>query len=436
MNRSTNWLRGVAMPAAVAAAALMTLGAPANAQEKLKVGIVAFYTGAAAGPFGIPARNAAELIVESINAGKIPAPYNTKGVGGLSIDPIYVDESGGTTKQVTEYRNMVQRQRVDAVVGYISSGSCLAVAPVAEELKTFTILFDCGTPRIYEDGNYKYVFRTSSTATMDSVGGARYVAQKFAKTGNYQGINQNYAWGQDSWRDFDLAMKQLLPKVETKEPLWPKLFQGQYGAEISRLSVTPPQILHSSLWGGDLESFILQSGARGLQRKTKMLLTTAETVMFRLGRRLPDGIIIGARGPYGVLARDTELNRWFRAKYKDRYNTPPTYPAYQMAQALVGLKLAYDSAVKSTGGSKPTAEQASAGLRGKTFVGFSTKVEMKLGNGQQAITETAYGVSKWDSENGEQTITDIVYYPASCVNPPDGIKSVDWIKGGLKGAKC
>jgi branched-chain amino acid transport system substrate-binding protein len=415
----------------------MTAFAPgADAQDKLKVGVVAFYTGAAAGPFGIPARNAAELVIEAINKGALPAPYNTKGVAGLEIDPVYVDESGGTTKQVTEYRNMVQRQNVEAVVGYISSGSCLAVAPVAEELKTFTILFDCGTPRIFEDGEYKYVFRTIATATMDSVGAARYVAEKFRDAKSYQGINQNYAWGQDSWRDFALAMQQLMPKAKEEEPLWPKLFQGQYGAEISRLSVNPPGVLHSSLWGGDLESFILQSGARGLPKKTVMVLTTGETTMYRLGRRLPEGIVIGARGPYGVLARDTELNKWFRAQFTDRFNTPPTYSAYQMAQGVLGLKVAYDNAAKASGGKKPTSEQAADGLRGKTFEAFGNTVAMKLGNGQQAVTETAYGVSKWDGEKGEQTIIDVQYYSAECVNPPAGVKSVDWIKGGMKGAKC
>ncbi len=58
----------------------------------------------------------------------------------------FLDEAGGTTKQVTEYRNLVQRD-VDLVIGYISSGDCLAVAPVAEELKKLTMFFDCGTPR-------------------------------------------------------------------------------------------------------------------------------------------------------------------------------------------------------------------------------------------------------------------------------------------------
>lgn len=429
-------LRGTSVAVCLVAGAMAAVTGVAKAQEKLKVGVVAFYTGAAAGPFGIPARNAAELIIEAINAGTVPAPYNTKGVGGMEIEPVFVDESGGTTKQVTEYRNMVQRQGVEAVIGYISSGSCLAVAPVAEELKTFTILFDCGTPRIFEDADYQYVFRTSATATMDSVGAARYIASKYGDTKTYQGINQNYAWGQDSWRDFDLAMQNLLPGSEAAEPLWPKIFQGQYGAEISRLSVSPPQVLHSSFWGGDLESFILQAGARSLHDRTTMLLTTAETVMYRLGRKLPDGVVVGARGPYGVLAQESELNTWLRNTFSDRFGTPPTYPAYQMAQAFLGLKLAYDNAAAASGGAKPTVDAVAAGLRGKTYEAFGTTVEMKLGKGQQAITPTAYGVSKWDGDAGVQTIVDIVHYPAECVNPPDGVNSVDWIEGGMQGAKC
>ena len=31
-------------------------------------------------------------------------------------------------------------------MGYISSGDCLAIPAVAEELKQLTILIDCGTP--------------------------------------------------------------------------------------------------------------------------------------------------------------------------------------------------------------------------------------------------------------------------------------------------
>lgn len=410
--------------------------AQAQDSKTLKLGIVGFYTGAAAGPFGIPSRNAAELTIEAINKGTLPAPYDGKGVGGLTINPVYTDEAGGTAKAVTEYRNAVQRQGVEAFVGYISSGSCLAVAPVAEELKTFTILFDCGTPRIFEDGDYQYVFRTTATATMDSVGAARYVLAKSPDIKSYQGLNQNYAWGQDSWRDFELAMQTLKPDAKSHDSLFPKLFAGQFGAEISSLSVKRPQILHSSFWGGDLETFLLQGSARNLHRQIQMVMTTAETTMFRLGAKLPDGIIIGARGPYGVLARDTALNRWFQSSYRDRYNTPPTYAAYHMLQGLLGLKFAFDKAAAAAGGSKPTSEQAAAALAGAEFESVSGPVKMVLGNGHQAITETAYGVSKFDKENGVATIVEVIRFPAECVNPPPGVKSVAWIQGGMQGAKC
>jgi branched-chain amino acid transport system substrate-binding protein len=126
----------------------MLLGLPAApAQEPVKLGIVTFLSGPAAGPFGIPARNAAELTAELLNAGTVPAPYKGKGFGGRPVELVIIDEAGGPQKQVSEYRNLVSR--VDYVVGYISSGDCLAIAPVAEELKKLTVLFDCGTPRIF-----------------------------------------------------------------------------------------------------------------------------------------------------------------------------------------------------------------------------------------------------------------------------------------------
>ena len=152
-------------PLAMALALVLALPAAlAATQEKpIKIGVVTFLSGAAAGPFGVPARNGAEVIVEALNAGKLPAPYSAAGLGGAPVEMVFVDEAGGTTKQVNEYRNLVQRDNVDAVIGYISSGDCLAVAPLAEELKRLTVFFDCGTPRIFEDGSYKYLFRTGAT---------------------------------------------------------------------------------------------------------------------------------------------------------------------------------------------------------------------------------------------------------------------------------
>jgi len=125
---------------------------PAKAQSApagVKLGIVSFLTGPAASPFGIPGRNGAEIMIEAMNAGKVPAPFDKPGFGGANIEAKYIDETGSAANVVTEFRNLVQRDQVDAVVGYISSGNCLAVTPVAEELKAITVLYDCGTPRIF-----------------------------------------------------------------------------------------------------------------------------------------------------------------------------------------------------------------------------------------------------------------------------------------------
>ena len=427
------YARSSFVAAALAAAAATPVQAQQPAAAPVKLGIVSFLTGPAASPFGIPGRNGAEIVIEALNAGKAPAPFNQVGFGGTKVEAKYVDEAGTVANVVTEYRNLVQRDQVDAVVGYVSSGSCLAVTPVAEELKTLTVFYDCGTPRIFEEKARSYVFRVSPHATMDSVGAARYLLAKKKNLTSFSGINQNYAWGQDSWRDFQGAMKVLAPKVQADKILFPKLFAGEYGAEISTLLTSKSQALHTSFYDGDLESFIFQEQARGLDKRMTIIMTTGETVIWRLRDKLPDGTIIGARGANGPLARDSEISKWFHKIYSDRYNTPPTYPAYQMAQSLLGLKLAYEKAAKN---GKPNADAIAAAFKGIEFEGPAGHVKMALGDGHQGITETAYGTYRFNKQKQTPEIVDIIRYPAECVNPPPGIDADKWIAEGMKGAKC
>ena len=419
----------------LAAISAMTLGAgSALAKDAITIAVPSFLTGGAAGPFGIPAMNGAKMVADAINAGKLPAPYDSKGFGGATATIEAIDEGGGATKQVAEYRNLVEKRGVDAVVGYISSGNCQALAPIAEELKQFTIFATCGTPRIFEEAPRKYVFRTMGHATADNVAAAMYVKEKYHDLKGYTGINQNYAWGQDSWRDFDLTLKQIMPNSTASDKTqFPKIFAGQYGSEISAMSLDKADLIHTSFWGGDLEAFIFQGNARGLFKKKIGVFTVGGTAAYRLGKKLPDGLVLGARGPYGILVRDrdTALNQWFVDTYKNLYGTYPSGPAYQYGQAILAAKIAYDKA-----GSDASDEALGDALRGITFESFSTTVEMSLGGGHQAVTENGYGITKYDDENGENVVTDVKFYPGSCIMPPEGVNSVDWIKGGMKGAKC
>ena len=414
---------------AVAAAAFAATSA--WAQAPVKIGIVTFLSGPAAGPFGVPARNAAEIMAESLNAGRVPGAYATKGFGGAPVEIVLIDEAGGPQKQVQELRNLAQR--VDLVIGYISSGDCLAVAPVAEELKKLTVLFDCGTPRIFEDASYRYVFRTGATATGDAVALARYVLDRRPGVKSFAGINQNYAWGQDSWNDFEAAMKALKPDVEVKTSQMPKLFAGQFGAEISTLLSSNAEVIHSSFWGGDLEGLVLQGAPRGLFQKHLVLLAAGEPAINRLGTKIPDGTIIGARGPFGPFSPGTELDKWFRATFQERYGVPPNYAAYKMAQALLGVKSASEKAQKA-GAATPTQEQIIGALENLTFEAPGGTVRMALGKGHQAAQEMVY--ARYKKVGGKPTIENVVRYPAECVNPPDGTSAEKWIEGGFPGAKC
>lgn len=420
----------------LAAAGLLAFAAGAGAQETFKLGVVTFLSGPAAESFGVPAANGAKLMVDQFNRGTVPSPYNKTGFGGMKIEMVLIDENGGATKQVQEMRNLYQRENVDAVVGYIGSGDCLAVAPVAEELKKFLVLFDCGTPRIFEEASPKYVFRTASHAAMDNVSLTRYLKARNVKADTFNLINQDYAWGQDSRADFIASMAQLFPTAKPGVDLLPKFGAGQYGTEVSALAGRPASLIYSSLWGGDLQAFILQAGARGLFKDTTLVLSAGDHVLPGLGDKVPDGTVLGARGAYGILSAKSPLNDWFQAEYQKAHGTPPVQASYRITQALMGVKLAVEKAMAANGGKKPSAEQMAEALRNSTWDSPGGTIRMALGGGQQAIQDTAIGRTKYDPASKRVLATDILRFKAECVNPPANTKSIDWIKAGFPGAKC
>ena len=411
--------------------ALALLGSPfASAQAPLRIGIITFLSGPAAGPFGVPAKNASDLLTDALNkGGQIPG-YEKKGFGGRLLEVVYVDEAGGPTKVVTEYRNLVERQNVDLVIGVISSGDCLAVAPVAEEMKKLTVLFDCATNRIFEEASYKYVFRTTTMATQENVAAARYIAENYPDLKSFSGINPNYAWGQDAWSDFTEAMKIIKPQAQIGTIVWPKLGAGQYGTEISAVLGSGGEIVHNGLWGGDLEAYILQAAPRGLLAKMPNIIMTGETVIERMGAQLPDGTILGARGPNGPFAPPTALNKWFQKAFKDRFGVAPVYASYHMVTAFLGAKAAFEKAQAANKVQDPTIDQIIGAFEYLKFESVAGTVDMSLGKGHQAVQHVPYGTVK--KVDGKITLTNIKYYPPDQISPPDGMKSIDWIRSGFK----
>ena len=102
MNNSKKSMLKHPLAFAITAAGLaLSLSAGVHAAEngKFRIGVVTFLSGPAAGPFGEPSANAAKVLVEGLNKGLLPAPYDKIGINGAEIEMVMIDEAGGAAKQ-------------------------------------------------------------------------------------------------------------------------------------------------------------------------------------------------------------------------------------------------------------------------------------------------------------------------------------------------
>ncbi|UOM37169.1 ABC transporter substrate-binding protein [Acuticoccus sp. I52.16.1] len=424
--------------AASALAAAPLMAAPALAQDAVKVGFVYFLSGAGAA-YGDGARKAAELMVDALNEGAVPAPYDKVGINGVPLEAIYVDEAGGVRKQIAEYRRLVESEGVDMVLGYTSSSNCNALAPIVEELETLTNFFHCGNPGLFEevDTDPFYAIRSAPMGTMDQVGLARYIAEIYPDAATFSGVNQDYSWGQDNWAEFQAAMTALKPDAAFKNALFPQLGAGDYGSEISALAADPADITFVSFWGGDADALMLQANSRGLGMSTDFAFTLGTGVINGLGQNTISGTIVGGRGPNSYLDQETELSTWFADLYQETYGAYPPLSAHVAAQGLLGVKAAAEKAADGEGALPETDAivEAMKGLTYETTNGYP--ITMGLHDGNQGVSATAYGTyTGWDSETDMPIIENVTIYDAECVNPPEGVKALEWIEGGFEGASC
>ncbi len=402
---------------AIVASAPTAAAPPKGAPAALKIAFVDFFSGGAA-VFGISGKGTTEWLVSE---------WNKKGgIKGVPIDLVLMDEGGGPKKQVAELRRLVLDEKVDAVVGYTSSGNCLAIAPVAEQLKILTVVHICGTHRLSEDNKLHYVFRTAASQAADSVTLARYALSVNPNIKTIAGANEDYAWGRDSWEAFKIAMQNLKPDVKVVAELWTKFQAGEYSAEISNLLAKKPDVLHSSFWGGGLITFIKQAAPRGLFSQSLVLLSTGEQVLQNVGKAIPDGVVAAPRATGGYFAHPTTAmeKEFVKAIYKKnkRY---PDYPAYRTYQAWSGLKGAYEKAIAQTG-RWPSTEEVIKAFESLVWETPSGTITMRADH--QAVHGGMVGLTKYSEKYGFAILEKLVRHKAADINPPLGTKTMDWVR--------
>ena len=401
--------------------ALGTSGAFAQQKPaELKLGITTFTSGPAS-VFGVPAKAAAEIWIDEMNA--------KGGINGVKLVPVFIDEGGGGDKLLSEYRRVAQEPGEKVMLSSISSGNCNTIAPVAEDLKVVNIMWDCGTEKILEDKRYKYVVRTQANAVTEMVATVVYLLKTKPDFKTIAVINQDYAWGRDSWEIFRNTLQAMKPDVKIVAELFPKFGAADFSTEVTRLQALKPDVILSTSWGGDLDTFVRQGGQRGLFKTSLLVAPLMESSMERLGTAVPEGAIVGARGDHYFLHpafKDDAKHKAFVAKFREKTKAYPIYPVYHMVQALDGLAAGIDKAMKANKGQWPNAEQLAAAMHGLEFRGLTGTVKMREDG--QGLEDQLLGIAKKVPEYPFLIITNITIVPAELVTTPVGLKSPDWVK--------
>ncbi|MBL8589321.1 MAG: ABC transporter substrate-binding protein [Methylobacteriaceae bacterium] len=408
----------------VAAALAAFAGLPALAQDKpkeLKIGVATFLSGPAS-VFGVPAKAAAEMIAEDIN--------KKGGVGGVPVTLSFIDEGAGGEALVSNYRRLVQDEKVDVTFSAISSGSCIQLAPLAEDLKMMNFMWDCGAASILEAKKYRYNFRTQANATPEMLAVLIYLLKTKPDFKTIAVVNQDYAWGRESWEIFSTALKQMKPDVRVVAELFPKFGAPDYSTEISRLMALKPDVVLTTSWGGDLDTLVRQANQRGLLQQSAFVLGIGETSLQRLGKDLPEGLIVGARGDHWFLHPEMKNDAAFKAfneAFKAKTGAWPIYSVYHMQQAFSALQGAYDKAIKANGGKWPTREQVVDATAGLEFKGWGRPLTIRPED-NQGLEAQLVGVTKAAPGYDFKVLDNMMLFDPKPITNPPGTKSVDWLK--------
>ncbi|NEI69219.1 ABC transporter substrate-binding protein [Rhizobium lusitanum] len=411
--------RGI-LRSAVAAAAVLAAAGTAFSQEKpaaLGVGVFSFTSGGTAA-YGKPGRDAAELMIERINA--------KGGIGGVPLSATYVDEGQGTEGVIAEYRKLAGDAANQVMIAALSSGNCMALAPISDQLKVPTVGWNCDTHQLYLKDAHPYFFRPNGNTVPEFVAYAAYLLAVKPDVKRIAIINPDYAFGHDAAKIFTTAIKTFKPDVEVVAELYPKLGAGTYQTEISRLTAARPDVIFSNLWGGDLENFVRQATPRGLFRSSQAILALGESSMQNV--QIPDGAIVGVLGDGWWMSPDAAANpetREFAEAYKTKYGKWPVFPAIKMANSFLYVQAAYEKAMAENGGKWPSRDEVAAAMKNSVVKTLTGTMQTRADN--DGVVDQIIGVTAKANGHDGTVIANMVRYKGADLMPPEGEDPIAWI---------
>jgi branched-chain amino acid transport system substrate-binding protein len=134
---------------AVAASLLAGWSAPARAADTIKVGAILAVTGPASF-LGAPEAKTLEMLVQEANA--------KGGLGGKQVQLVIKDSGASAEKAISFAKQLIEEEKVLAIIGPSTSGETMAIKNVAEEGKT--LLLSCAAAEVIVNPVARHVFKT------------------------------------------------------------------------------------------------------------------------------------------------------------------------------------------------------------------------------------------------------------------------------------
>jgi len=300
----------------------------------LRVGLMLPYTGTFAS-LGNAITNAFKLYVAE-NGGKL---------AGRTIEYVVLDDESDPAKAVDNASRLVNRDKVDVLVGTVHSGVQMGMVKVSRESGVLSIIPNAGAGAATGPLCAPNIFRTSFTnwQTIHALG--KVMVERGHKTAAW--ISWKYAAGEEMFGGFKEGYEKAGGKI-VKE-LWLPFPNVEFQALLTEIAAARPSATACFFAGGGAVKFVKDYDAAGLKAKIPL---------FGNGF-LTDGTLqaqgAAAQGVYTTLhyadSLDLERDREFRLNYAKTYKLQPDVYAvqgYDAAQLLhIGLK-AVKGDVKAT----------------------------------------------------------------------------------------
>jgi len=327
----------------LAAAAVVLAAAPAQAQEKLKIGVIATLSGPPA-VLGQQLRNGFNLAVKTLG-GKL---------GGRDTEVTVADDELKPDLAVNKVKTLVERDKVDFVVGPIFSNILQAIHKPVTDNKTFLISPNAG-PSSYagkECNPFFYVTSYQNDQVHEILG-------KVAQDRGYKRaylLVPNYQAGRDSVAGFKLDYKGEIVE-ETYMPLGTLDFQP----ELTKINSQKPDAVFTFMPGGMGVNLVKQYSQAGLADRIPVLSAfTVDESTLPAQQDAAVGMFGGANWAPNL---DNPQSKKFVAGYEAAYNSVPGTYAMQAYDAA----LLIDSAAKAVKGDLSNKDAVAAALKKADF---------------------------------------------------------------------